>query len=114
MVLTDTSSNNYLFNNNDISTLTSVCNKYNLNLTKNNNTITMHSIEKGCDFIIESTSNNLSVSVPIKNSDYNYNVKFYNKYKGVFYFINMINYYMDESFEFTDTTHQLQLPLPQD
>ena len=110
MVYTDTSSNSYMFNNNDISNITSVCDKYNLSLTQEKNNITIHSIEKGCDFIIESTLNNLSVSVPIKNSDYNYNVKFYDKYKGLYYLINMIKYYMDESFEFTDTTHQF----PQD
>ena len=96
---TSTSDSN-IISDNEIATLTDICNKYNLNLTQKKNNITIHSIEKGCEFIIESSQNNLSLSVPIKNSDYNYNIKFYNKYKGLSYFINMINYYMNDCFEF--------------
>ena len=107
MVCNDsTSKDNYILNDNEIANIISICSKYNLNFTSTDNNITAHSIENGCDFIIKPTSTCLSISVPIKNSDYNYNIKFYNKNKGLSYFINMIKYYMDNSFDFTYETTQ--------
>ena len=112
--MVNSASDEFVMNDDDISHIKNVCNTYNtnININKNMRNIIISFLEKDVDFIISPKKTHLHLSVPIKNSDCNYSIKFYNKHNGLSYLISMIKYYMDDTDDFSYTPTPLSPPTP--